>query len=57
MAEKSTTTPALITHVIMVGLPVDKDSAMPVRRLFLAAEGCPELRSLDELDRRLVLWM
>jgi hypothetical protein len=57
MAEKSTTTPALITHVIMVGLPVDKDSAMPVRRLFLAAEGCPELRSLDELDRRLVLWV
>lgn len=51
MAEKSTTTPALMTHVIMVGLPVDMDSAIPARRLFFAAD----VRSLDELDRRLVL--
>jgi hypothetical protein len=57
MAEKSTTTPALITHVIMVGLPVDMDSAIPARRLFFAAEGCPVFRSLDELDRRFVLWV
>jgi hypothetical protein len=57
MAEKSTTTPALITHVIMVGLPVDIDSAIPARRLFFATEGCPVFRSLDKLDRRLVLWV
>jgi hypothetical protein len=57
MAEKSTTTPALITHVIMVGLPVDIDSAIPARRLFFATEGCPVFRSLDKLDRRLALWV
>ena len=49
MAEKRTTTPALMTHVMMVGLPAE--SAVAVWRLFLE----DERRSLGELDRRLIL--
>ena len=52
MAEKSTTTPALRTHVMTVGLFADVESIMVPRRVFLEADGCPELRSLGELDRR-----
>lgn len=48
MAENKTTTPALITQVMTVGLAVEA-SAMLARRPFFAEEW---LRSLDGLDRR-----
>lgn len=56
MAEKITTTPALMTHVMSVGLPSPADSAtfVFVRRLLLAADGWVPARSLDGLERRLV---
>ena len=50
MAEKRTTTPALTTHVITVGLLTDKDSFSRDRRLFLDAAWFPA--PLGELDRR-----
>lgn len=49
MAEKSTTTPALMTQV-MIGLTVVVESDMLARRLFFDAA-----RSLGETDRRLAL--
>lgn len=49
MAENSTTTPALITQVMM-GLTVAVESDMLARRLFLDVA-----RSLGETDRRLAL--
>ena len=51
IAENSTTTPALMTHVMMVGLTGVVESVMLGRRLFFA----DALRSLGELDRRLAL--
>lgn len=48
MAEKRTTTPALMTQVIIVGL-----GSVVVRRVFFAE--WVELRSLDVLERRLTL--
>lgn len=51
MAEKSTTTPALITHVITVGLTGVVDSATLTRRPFLDEP----LRSFGEIDLRLAL--
>lgn len=43
MAEKTTTTPALRTHVMTVGLFVAAVSYNVPRRFFLEADGCPEL--------------
>lgn len=51
MAEHKTTTPALMTQVIIVGLTGVVDSIMLERRLFF--EGT--LRSFGELDRRFAL--
>lgn len=48
IAENSTTTPALMTQVIIVGLTGVAESAMLARRLFFETT----LRSLGELDRR-----
>lgn len=48
MAEKRTTTPALITHVMTVGLTAALESEMLALRLFFA-----RLRSLGDADRRL----
>jgi hypothetical protein len=50
MAEKSTTTPALMTQVITA----DDVSELPDRRLFLVDEWL-DPRSLDALDRRFTL--
>lgn len=50
MAEKRTTTPALTTHVMTVGLFTDKDSLSIDRRLFREAAWFPA--PLGELDRR-----
>jgi hypothetical protein len=47
IAEKRTTTPALITHVMTVGLTGAVESDRLARRLFFAT-----LRSLGEADRR-----
>jgi hypothetical protein len=55
MAEKRTTTPALITQVIRVGLTVGTESAKLLRRAFLDVEGWRELRTLGELAPRLAL--
>src|ERR1700744_6352650 len=51
MAENRTTTPALITHVMIVGLTAVAESVMLARRLFFDAAP----RSLGEVDRRLAL--
>lgn len=51
IAENRTTTPALMTHVMVVGLTGPLESARLARRLFLDAAA----RSLGELDRRLAL--
>jgi hypothetical protein len=50
IAENKTTTPALMTQVMIVGLTGVVESASVARRLFFAA-----LRSLGELDRRFAL--
>jgi hypothetical protein len=47
IAENKTTTPALMTQVMIVGLTGVVESASVARRLLFAA-----LRSFDELDRR-----
>lgn len=51
IAENRTTTPALMTHVMIVGLTVIVESVMLTRRLFFEAEP----RSLGELERRFIL--
>jgi hypothetical protein len=51
IAENKTTTPALMTQVMIVGLTGVVESSMLARRLFLEIA----LRSLDGLDRRLAL--
>jgi hypothetical protein len=51
IAENRTTTPALMTHVMIVGLTVVAGSVMLTRRLFF--EAVP--RSLGELERRFAL--
>lgn len=50
MAENRTTTPALMTHVMTVGLTCAVESDILARRLFFAT-----LRSFGEADRRFVL--
>jgi hypothetical protein len=51
IAENSTTTPALMTHVMIVGLTGVVESIMLARRLFFETA----LRSFDGLDRRFAL--
>lgn len=51
IAENRTTTPALITHVMIVGLTGPVESDILARRLFLGVA----VRSLGDIDRRLAL--